>query len=149
MTLNDPKIKKSKEAAAPSAAASNPFFSEENVKKGPSINSKEDVPPDEGHGTKPRDFTDELRIQDVQDRNANRILRQRFAEKAYKVAKWGLYGWACVLAISVIGNVLGEKTFSDNVLIAITSATTLNLFAAFLGVIRGLFPSGKESKDKE
>ncbi|WP_414965933.1 hypothetical protein [Enterobacter hormaechei] len=39
------------------------------------------------------------------------------------------------------------KTFSDEVLIAITSATTLNLFAAFLGVIRGLFPSGKETKE--
>lgn len=128
------------------AASSNPFFSEKDVKKGPSINSKEDVPPDETKGAKPRDFTDELRYQDVEDRNANRMLRQRFAEKAYKVAKWGLYGWGCVLAISVIGNVLGEKTFSDNVLIAITSATTLNLFAAFLGVIRGLFPSSKEEK---
>jgi len=80
------------------------------------------------------------REQDVADRIANRELRERFAEKAYKVAKWGLYGWGCVLSISVIGNVLQVKTFSDEVLIAITSATTLNLFAAFLGVIRGLFP---------
>lgn len=78
--------------------------------------------------------------QDIEDRKANRLLRARFAEKAYKVAKWGLYGWGCVLSISVIGNVLEIKTFSDEVLIAITSATTLNLFAAFLGVIRGLFP---------
>lgn len=80
------------------------------------------------------------RKQDIEDRIANRKLRARFAEKAYKVAKCGLIGWGCVLLISVIGNVLEIKTFSDEVLIAITSATTLNLFAAFLGVIRGLFP---------
>lgn len=147
MTADKPINHTLKEAADYAhAASSNPFFSDDNVKKGPSINSKEDVPPAEPEGAMPRDYTDELRYQDVEDRNANRMLRQRFAEKAYKVAKWGLYGWGCVLAISVIGNILGEKTFSDNVLIAITSATTLNLFAAFLGVIRGLFPH-KSEKD--
>lgn len=135
-------------AGAVAPAPHNPFFSDSTVKKGPAINSLEDAPPDETvAGTRPRDYTDALRFQDVEDRSANRRLRQRFAEKAYKVAKWGLYGWACVLIISVIGNVINVKTFSDEVLIAITSATTLNLFAAFLGVIRGLFPSGKESKE--
>ena len=135
-------------AANEATASSNPFFSDSEVKKGPAVNSLEDAPPDEPvPGSRPRDYTDDLRYQDVEDRTANRKLRQRFAEKAYKVAKWGLYGWGCVLILSVIGNVVGVKTFSDEVLIAITSATTLNLFAAFLGVIRGLFPSGKETKE--
>ena len=49
-----------------------------------------------------------------------------------------------LLIITIIGNVIGVQTLSDKVVIAITTATTLNLFAAFLGVIRGLFPSGKE-----
>jgi len=84
------------------------------------------------------------REQDVADRIANRNLRAKFAGKAYKVAKLGLYGWAMLLIITIIGNVIGVQTLSDKVVIAITTATTLNLFAAFLGVIRGLFPSGKE-----
>ncbi|MGT5125632.1 hypothetical protein ACRWGX_10645, partial [Escherichia coli] len=44
---------------------------------------------------------------------------------------------------------IGIQIFSDKVLIAITTAVTLNVFAAFLGVIRGLFPSGKSSGEKE
>ncbi len=129
-------------------SASNPFFSEDSVKKGASINSLEDVPPDEfAQGKKPRDFTDDLKYQDVEDRTSNRILRQRFAEKAYKVAKYGLYWWAIVLFASAIGKLYKVEIFSDSVLIAVTSASTLNLFAAFLGVIRGLFPSSKSEKD--
>ena len=126
----------------------NPFFSDNDVRKGPVIDSREDIPPDESsEGTrKPRDYTDALQYQDVEDRTANRELRQRFAEKAYKVAKYGLYWWAVVLLLSAVGKITGVEVFSDNVLIAVTSASTLNLFAAFLGVIRGLFPSrgGKE-----
>lgn len=38
---------------------------------------------------------------------------------------------------------MGKEIFSDEVLIAVTAASTLNLFAAFLGVIRGLFPHAK------
>lgn len=111
--------------------------------------SAEDIPDWEPSGTKnPEPFTQkhpDEREQDIEDRKANRELRERFAGKAYKVAKWGLYGWGGVLTISVIGNVIEVKTFSDEVLIAITSATTLNLFAAFLGVIRGLFPNKHSS----
>ncbi|WP_249406297.1 hypothetical protein [Pantoea agglomerans] len=81
------------------------------------------------------------RAQDVEDRKSNRELRDKYAGKAYKVAKYGLYWWAIVLLLSVVGKVVGVELFSDSVLIAITSASTLNLFAAFLGVIRGLFPS--------
>lgn len=89
------------------------------------------------------------REQDIADRIANRELRAKFAGKAYKVAKLGLYGWALLLIITIIGNVIGVNTLSDKVVIAITTATTLNLFAAFLGVIRGLFPSGKTANEKE
>jgi hypothetical protein len=86
------------------------------------------------------------REQDVADRIANRELREKFAGKAYKVAKYGLYWWATVLLLSAVGKIAGKDIFSDNVLIAITSASTLNLFAAFLGVIRGLFPNGNGEK---
>lgn len=74
-------------------------------------------------------------------------LRETYANKAYKVAKYGLYWWAVVILLSVVGKSVGKDVISDEVLIAITTASTLNLFAAFLGVIRGLFPSGKETKE--
>ncbi|MFS7307438.1 hypothetical protein [Rahnella inusitata] len=76
-------------------------------------------------------------------------LRETYAGKAYKVAKYGLYWWGAVILLSAVGKGVGKDIISDEVLIAITTASTLNLFAAFLGVIRGLFPSGKETKEKE
>ena len=75
-------------------------------------------------------------------------LRQIYAEKAYKVAKYGLYWWGVVILLSAVGKSVGKDIISDNALIAITTASTLNLFAAFLGVIRGLFPSN-DPKTKE
>lgn len=84
---------------------------------------------------------------------ADRQLRERYGFKAYKVVKKSLWGWAILLAIYAACKFFYDKElFSENVLIAITSATTLNIFAAFLGVIRGLFPVNgnviKESEDK-
>lgn len=76
-------------------------------------------------------------------------LRETYAAKAYKVAKYGLYWWGVMILLSAVGKGVGVDIISDQVLIAITTASTLNLFAAFLGVIRGLFPLGKESKDKD
>lgn len=74
-------------------------------------------------------------------------LRETYANKAYKVAKYGLYWWAVVILLSAVGKGVGKDIISDQVLIAITTASTLNLFAAFLGVIRGLFPVSKASKE--
>jgi len=88
-----------------------------------------------------------LIVQDIEDRKADRALREKFGEKAYRVAKKSLYGWAWLLiAYAVFKFRFGKELFSDNVLIAITSAVTLNVFAAFLGVIRGLFPAAKNGK---
>jgi len=38
---------------------------------------------------------------------------------------------------------LGKQVISDTALIAITTGVTVNVLAAFLGVIRGLFPTDK------
>ena len=88
-----------------------------------------------------------LVLQEVEDRIADRALREKFGDKAYKVARKTLYGWCWLLAIyAALKFRFQVEIFSDNVLIAITSAVTLNVFAAFLGVIRGLFPSTKPPK---
>lgn len=73
-------------------------------------------------------------------------LRETYAGKAYKVAKYGLLWWGVVILLSAVGKGVGKDIITDEVLIAITTASTLNLFAAFLGVIRGLFPSKSEKE---
>ena len=86
--------------------------------------------------------------EDVEDRKADRALREKFGDKAYKVVRKTLYGWAWLLGICGFFGIFHIKVFPDTVMVAITTAVTLNVFAAFLGVIRGLFPSGKEKSDK-
>ncbi|EKJ3828924.1 hypothetical protein PG459_004345 [Salmonella enterica] len=89
-----------------------------------------------------------LVLQEVEDRIADRALREKFGDKAYKVVRKTLYGWSWLLAIyAALKFRFQVEIFSDNVLIAITSAVTLNVFAAFLGVIRGLFLTTKPTKD--
>lgn len=85
----------------------------------------------------------------LQDMRANRELRNKYSFKAYKIVKKSLWGWAILLTAYVLiklltkneSNTHGFEIFSDTVLIAITSATTLNIFAAFLSLVKGLFPS--------
>lgn len=121
----------------------NPFFDDKTVPLGSKITSNEDIPP---HGK--RDvFTDALVVQDVEDRKADRALREKFGDKAYKVVRKTLYGWAILLFCYGVSKIWGYELFPNEVMIAITTAVTLNVFAAFLGVIRGLFPTGKPGKD--
>lgn len=85
---------------------------------------------------------------------ADTALRERYSFKVYKIVKKSLWGWAILLAIYGLikfltrneNNGHGFEIFSDNTLIAITSATTLNIFAAFLSLVKGLFPSLKDEK---
>ncbi|EEZ5179905.1 hypothetical protein C3U89_001956 [Escherichia coli] len=110
---------------------------------GTEISSLEDTPPT----TESSSDGDNLNAQRAADAKSNRELREKFAEKAYKVAKYGLYWWATVLLLSATGRAMGKEIFSDEVLIAVTAASTLNLFAAFLGVIRWLFPHAKSNTE--
>ncbi|WP_230200742.1 hypothetical protein [Serratia marcescens] len=124
-------------------AGGNPFFSESTIRPGPVVLSQEDVPPNGQRST----FTDALTIQDVEDRKADRALREKFGDKAYKVVRKTLYGWSILLFCYGFSSIFGFKIFPDEVMIAITTAVTLNVFAAFLGVIRGLFPASKPPKE--
>lgn len=109
------------------------------------ISSSEDEPPSSETTTR----GDNITPQRVEDAKSYRRLRELFAEKAYKVAKKSLYGWAILLFMQGWFSLIGVQIFSDKVLIAVTTAVTLNVFAAFLGVIRGLFPSSKSLEEKE
>jgi len=82
-------------------------------------------------------------------------LREKYSFKAFKVVKKSLWGWAILLFIYGVVKLLtkhengGFEIFSDNVLIAITTATTLNIYAGFLSLIRGLFPSFKGNTESD
>lgn len=84
----------------------------------------------------------------LKDQKAERKLRKKYAGRAFWFAVGGVSFWALLLVWTGCATYYATKPpFSDNVLIAITTATSINLFAAFLGVIRGLFPtSGRRGK---
>lgn len=84
-----------------------------------------------------------LLLQQIENHKADRDLRERFGNKAYRVVKKSLYGWAILLIIYGLCKFFGREVFPEKVMLAITAAVTLNVFAAFLGVIRGLFPFPK------
>lgn len=107
------------------------------------VSSAEDEPPI----TERISRGDDLNAQKAADAKSNRQLREILAEKAYRVVKKSLYGWALFLFFQGWFSIIGIKVFSDKVVLAVTTAVTLNVFAAFLGVIRGLFPAASR-KDK-
>ncbi len=99
----------------------------------------EDVPPTSELG---REDRNRIIDEHVEDRKAERVLRKKYAGLAFRFAVGGAIFWALLLIWTGCATYYTTKPpFSDNLLIAITTATSVNLFAAFLGVIRGLFPA--------
>lgn len=86
----------------------------------------------------------DLKSEEVLDKQANRSLRDTYAKKAYELAADCIHFWIfLILANGLITAMLGKQVISDTALIAITTGVTVNVLAAFLGVIRGLFPTDK------
>ena len=111
----------------------------------PTDGALKDEPPDgKAGGPKMADAMDE---QAIEDRKQNRSLREKYADKAYNLAQVCLFAWACMLSASGLVNGLrGDPLWSDKVIIAVTTGVTVSVLAVFLGVIRGLFPSGNGEK---
>ena len=106
------------------------------------LKSNEDALPNRGSDGQGRLVTER-----VEDHKANRQLRNKYASKAYNLACGGLVFWGVAISATAIAyGATGRQMFSDKVLIAITTGATINVLAAFLGVIRGLFPSGGEQQ---
>jgi hypothetical protein len=105
-----------------------------------SVNSEEDKPPESGK-------EDALKQQAAADMAANRGLREKYADKAYNLAAGCLSIWAVLLGVNgVVNAVQGREMWSDTVIIAVTTGVTVSVLAAFLGVIRGLFPGSAADK---
>jgi hypothetical protein len=104
----------------------------------------EDAPPKSA-----RRKSDLLTDQHIEDRKANRALREKYADKAYQLACGCICFWVVVIAYAAfIQTALNRPPLSDTVLIAVTTGVTVNVLAAFLGVIRGLFPSESKLSSK-
>ncbi|WP_431048654.1 hypothetical protein [Roseateles sp. L2-2] len=89
---------------------------------------------------------DGMPAQITADMKANRQLRRRYAGRAYGLAAGCICMWSLLLsAQGVVKTVTGIEMWSDQVLIAVTTGVTVSVLAAFLGVIRGLFP-GKDER---
>lgn len=115
----------------------------------PANSPNEDAPPT---STEPRkDDNNVLLIeQEVENHKANRELRREYAEKAYQLAKGGIAFWIIALsATGIVSAVSGKQMLDDKIMIAITTGSTVNVLAAFLGVIRGLFPNPGGSKEEK
>lgn len=107
-----------------------------------STNQKEDSPPKglDSH---------EITTQTVHDMRANRTLREVYADKAYQLATGCISFWMVLVGSQgVVNAVTGREMWSDKVIIAVTTGVTVSVLAAFLGVIRGLFPNGNGSVKK-
>lgn len=101
-----------------------------------SAGAKEDAPPS---GTD----IDKVVEQHIEDSKHNRTLRERYADKAHQLAAGCISGWMVMLGCQgVIKAATGVEMWSDKVIIAATTGVTVSVLAAFLGVIRGLFPNG-------
>ena len=84
--------------------------------------------------------------QAIADMAADRDLRRVYSAKAYRLAAAAMAMWSVLLgAQGAIKAIFDIEMWSDQVLIAVTTGVTVSVLAAFLGVIRGLFPG----KDKE
>ena len=73
-------------------------------------------------------------------------LRKWGATKAYSLATGSISFWVVIMGFqAVVKTATGVPPLDNSVLIAITTGCTVNVLAAFLGVIRGLFPNRKDS----
>jgi hypothetical protein len=83
------------------------------------------------------------------DRETTTKLRSEYAGKAYKLASRSILFWVVIVGFQGISHLVTDRApLSDAVLIAITTGCTVNVLAAFLGVIRGLFPSASKAKGR-
>ncbi|MEJ8673442.1 hypothetical protein [Chromobacterium amazonense] len=106
------------------------------------------VVPRETEMTPEQMLEDRLNKEEVADKVANRKLRDKYSKRAYSLARGCICFWMVVVATNgVLSAALPKPPISDNVIFALTTGVTVNVLAAFLGVIRGLFPTSWSTRD--
>jgi len=109
--------------------------------KGSDQSIKKDEPPSKQSQDQSPEVA--LTVQQVANLEANRGLRDEYAKRAYRLVRGSLVVWWSVVLFQGVGSAFfNVEVWSSSVIIAVTTGVTVNVLAAFLGVIRGLF--GKE-----
>jgi hypothetical protein len=107
--------------------------------------SDEDAPP--GAAEKKARNKEVLIVEEVQNLQANRELRRMYADKAYALASDCLnFLFALIAGNAIWAAISGQQVVSDKLLFALITGVTVNVLAAFLGVIRGIFPADNGQK---
>lgn len=76
----------------------------------------------------------------------NRRMRKDYARRALNLAELAFVFWIIVFAVAAVGNLAtGNPPFSDKALMTFTAGATVNVFVAFVGIIKGLFPVNAKS----
>lgn len=108
--------------------------------------SKRDLPPSGDHLTSQEvnEFNQgtykQTQEEQFKNKKQNRKLRKDFAYKAYEMAMGCICFWMVITSGSAIVHFITGKVFlTDTALGIITTGVTINVFAALLTVIKGLF----------
>jgi hypothetical protein len=81
---------------------------------------------------------------ELRNANSNIKLRKRYAKKAYSLAGGSIAFWIITMGFQAITHLAtGKLALDASVLIAITTGCTINVLAAFLAVVKGLFPASQ------
>lgn len=91
----------------------------------------------------PSRVKDDERREHVKSLASDRALRESYADKACYIVVGCLWGWAIFLLFAGWTAYYDKPIFSDQTIAVVTTGVTLNIFAALLTVIRGLFPSSQ------
>lgn len=91
----------------------------------------------------PSRVKDDERREHVKSLASDRALRESYADKACYIVVGCLWGWAIFLLFAGWTKYYDKPVFSDQTIAVVTTGVTLNIFAALLTVIRGLFPSSQ------
>lgn len=89
----------------------------------------------------PSRIKDEVTREQVRSMASDRALRESYADKACYIVVGCLWGWAIFLMFAGWTKYYDKPVFSDQTIAVVTTGVTLNIFAALLTVIRGLFPA--------
>ncbi|WGE49192.1 hypothetical protein [Actinobacillus equuli] len=72
----------------------------------------------------------------------DRKMRREYANKAYEFAKYTIAFWM-FLFLAYFLSPANNKPLNDTALGIFTTACTVNILAAFISIVKGLFPSSK------
>lgn len=89
---------------------------------------------------------DKEKLNSLKEKNSkskdDREMRKIYAEKAYNFAAYTISFWA-FLFLAYFLSPPDKKPLNDTALAIFTTACTVNILAAFISIVKGLFPSRK------